>query len=71
MRNRRTRSITWATVSEVCVIAVVFAICGWGFDLIGVTAASIALLCGKVASTAYLVPSTRLALKEGPPEPTG
>lgn len=64
MRNRRTRPITWATVSEVAVIAIAFTVFGWGFDLIGVTAASIALLLGKAASTGYLIPATIAVLGE-------
>ena len=63
MRNRRTRPITWATVAEVVVIAASFAFFGWGLDLIGVTAASIALLLGKAASTGYLIPPALAAVR--------
>ncbi|MDH3733163.1 MAG: hypothetical protein OEU54_06490 [Gemmatimonadota bacterium] len=64
MRNRRTRPITWATAAEVVVIAAVFIVCGWVLDMVGVTAAAIALLFGKLMSTLYLVPPTRLCLRE-------
>lgn len=63
MRNRRTRPITWATASEVVTIAVLFAALGWGVGMVGVTAAFIALLFGKAASTFYLVTATRHALR--------
>jgi Na+-driven multidrug efflux pump len=67
MRNRRTRPITYATALEVAVIAGLFAILGWGVGVVGVTAAFIALSAGKFASTTFLIPATRRALREGPP----
>lgn len=68
MRNRRTRPITLATASEVLTIAVLFAVLAWGVGLVGVTAAFIGLAFGKTASTLYLIPATRRALRDGPPE---
>jgi predicted benzoate:H+ symporter BenE len=67
MRNRRTRSITYATAAEVAAIAGLFLVLGWGVGLVGVTAAFIALTAGKLVSTTYLIPYTRRALRDGPP----
>jgi len=52
--RRRTRPITVATILEVAVIALIFAVAGWGLDLVGVTAAAIAFLGGRVLSNLYL-----------------
>ncbi len=66
MRNRRTRSITFATAAEVGTIAGLFLVLGWGVGLVGVTAAFIALTAGKLMSTTYLIPYVRRALRDGP-----
>ena len=52
--RRRTRPITVATSVEMASIALIFAVAGWGLDLAGVTAASIALLGGRLLSNLYL-----------------
>lgn len=52
--RRRTRPITAATVLEVAAIALIFAVAGWGLDLVGVTAAMIAFLGGRLLSNLYL-----------------
>ena len=52
--RRRTRPITVATILEVAVIALIFAVAGWGLDLVGVTAAAIAFLGGRLLSNLYL-----------------
>jgi len=65
MRNRRTRPITWATASEVATIAALFTALAWGVGMVGVTAAFIALLFGRTASTAFLIPATRRVLRGG------
>ena len=52
--RRRTRPITVATILEIAGIAVIFAVAGWGLDLVGVTAASIAFLGGRLLSNLYL-----------------
>jgi hypothetical protein len=55
-----TRPITWATVIEVVGIAIGFPILGWQLGLVGVTAATVAFLVGRLAGTLYLVtPSVR------------
>lgn len=52
--RRRTRPITMATIVEVAAIALIFAVAGWGLDLVGVTAATIAFLGGRLISNLYL-----------------
>ena len=52
--RRRTNPITVATILEIAVIVVIFAVTGWGLDLVGVTAAMIAFLGGRLLSTLYL-----------------
>ena len=50
----RTGPITMATILEVAAIALIFAATGWGLDLVGVTAATIAFLGGRLLSNLYL-----------------
>jgi O-antigen/teichoic acid export membrane protein len=64
MKNRLTRPITMATASEVVTIAVFFLALGWGIGMVGVTAAFTALVFGRIASTGYLIPATRLVLRD-------
>ena len=52
--KRRTGPITVATVVEVAGIAGIFAVAAWGLDLVGVTAACVALLGGRILSNLYL-----------------
>lgn len=52
--RRRTKPITMATILEVAAIALIFAVTGWGLDLVGVTAATIAFLGGRLLSNLYL-----------------
>ena len=52
--RRRTKPITVATILEMAGIAVIFAVAGWGLDLVGVTAAAIAFLGGRLLSNLYL-----------------
>ena len=52
--RRRTKPITVATILEIAAIALIFAVTGWGLDLVGVTAATIAFLGGRLLSNLYL-----------------
>ncbi len=52
--RRRTRPLTEATIVEVAAIALIFAVAGWGLDMVGVTAATIAFLGGRLLSNLYL-----------------
>lgn len=63
MGDRRTRPITVATAIEVGTIAILFVLGGWVAGLVGATAAFLAFLGGRIASTAYLVPSSARALR--------
>lgn len=57
--SRTTRPITWASVLEVCCIALVLLLltrlCGW----VGATAAACALVAGRAASSLYLLPKLK------------
>ena len=64
---QRTRLITWATAIEVTGIALVFPVLGWNAGVVGVTAASIALLVGRLGSTGYLLRSCAAAVRSGAP----
>ena len=57
VNGRFTRPITGATALEVTGIAIVFMMLGFGWNFVGVTAASIAFLIGRFASNAYLLPA--------------
>ncbi len=50
----RTRPVTWATAIEVLGIAIGFPILGWKMGMVGVTAATIAFVAGRLASNLYL-----------------
>jgi len=50
-----TRPVTWATALEVGGIAVLFPLLGWRFGVVGVTAATIAFIAGRLAGNLYLV----------------
>jgi hypothetical protein len=52
---RRTRPITVATALEVGGIATLFPFLGWNMGMTGVTAAAIAILIGRLASTTFLI----------------
>lgn len=61
---RRTRPITLATALEVATIAVSFAALGWGLDLVGVSAAFLAFVLGRVASNTFLALRCRRVIRE-------
>jgi progressive ankylosis protein len=64
VQGRRTRAITAASAIEVVTIAVVFMIFGWSFGLVGVSAAMIAVLGGRIVATSFLSVSTRRVIRE-------
>ena len=65
-----TRPITWATVIEVAVVAVGFPILAWGIGIVGVTAAVIAFVVGRLAGNVYLIrPCVRVVTWASPPDP--
>ena len=65
-----TRPITWATVIEVAVVAVGFPILAWGFGIVGVTAAAIVFVVGRLAGNVYLIsPCVGVVRWASPPDP--
>jgi hypothetical protein len=63
--GRRTRPITLATALEVGGIALLFPLLGWKLGLVGVTAAAVAILLGRVAANTFLVFPCRAVLRAG------
>ena len=61
---RRTHAITVATALEVGFIGVAFAVLGWGFDLVGVSAAFASFVVGRVVANAYLAVRCRQVTRE-------
>ena len=64
VEGRRTQHITWASVIEVATVAVLFLTLGFGFEVVGATAAFTAFLGGRLLSTVYLVPGCASVLRE-------
>jgi hypothetical protein len=50
-----TRPITWATVIEVTTIAVGFPVLSWRFGMVGVSAAMVTFLVGRLAGNLFLI----------------
>ncbi len=63
VNTRRTRAITVATALEVGGIAFFFPLLGWKFGLVGVTAAAISLLLGRMISNTFLLRPCKQALE--------
>ncbi len=61
----RTRPITLATALEVGGIALFFPLLGWKLGMVGVTAAAIAILLGRVASNSFLMLPCKAVLEVG------
>jgi len=59
VQGRRTRPITVATVIEVATIAALFPLFGWGIGMVGVTAAVIAFVAGRVGGVLFLLGKMR------------
>ena len=64
VEGRRTQHITWASVIEVTAVAVLFLTLGFGFEVVGATAAFTAFLGGRLLSTVYLAPGCASVLRE-------
>lgn len=62
VQGHRTRPITVATTIEVVAIALLFVVFGWNVGLIGVTAAFLAFLGGRLGGNLYLVRKCRAVL---------
>jgi hypothetical protein len=61
--DKRTRPITGATAIEVVGIAALFLVLGWGVGMVGVTAAFLAALGGRIVGVSYLAWPVREVLK--------
>jgi progressive ankylosis protein len=59
VHGRATGPITTATALEVAIVAVTFSLLGWRVGIIGVTAAIVAFLAGRLASNLYLIRPVR------------
>jgi hypothetical protein len=64
VNGRKTNPITWTSVIEVAGIAAVLFATIRIFDLVGVVAAAVAILLGRLAGNAYLVPSCLRVVRE-------
>jgi hypothetical protein len=63
---RTTRPITIATALEVAGIGLIFPLLGWRFGVVGVTAAAISILLGRIAANSFLIAPCRRAIKPYP-----
>jgi len=54
VQGRRTGPITGASATEIVGIALLFSVLAWGVGTVGVTAASIAFVCGRVGGNVFL-----------------
>jgi progressive ankylosis protein len=63
VQGRATRAITAASAIEVALIALLFPLFAWGFGMIGVTAAMLALLGGRASGNLYLAMPVRAVLR--------
>jgi hypothetical protein len=59
---RNTRPITIATALEVAGIAILFPLLGWKFGMVGVTAAAVSILTGRIAANSFLMAPCRKAI---------
>jgi progressive ankylosis protein len=66
VQARTTRPITVATAIELAAIAALFPLFGYGLGLMGVTAALLAFLCGRILGVVFLVPRSLRAVRGQP-----
>jgi progressive ankylosis protein len=66
VHGRTTRPVTAAMALEVSTIAALFVVFGWTMGIVGVSAASIALVGGRVLAVGYLVQPVRRVLRAEP-----
>jgi hypothetical protein len=62
VKGRTTRAITEGTAVEVAGICLLFVLLGWRWGMVGVSAASLALLGGRLAAAGYLARPVRRVL---------
>jgi hypothetical protein len=63
---RNTRPITIATAMEVGGIALIFPLLGWRMGMVGVTAAAISIVLGRIAANSFLMAPCRKAMVPSP-----
>ena len=63
---RTTRPITIATALEVTGIALLFPLLGWKLGMVGVTAAAVSVILGRIAANSFLIAPCRNALRPSP-----
>lgn len=63
VHGRTTRAVTVGTAVEVAGIALLFVVFGWRIGMVGVSAASLALLGGRLAAAGYLAWPVRRVLR--------
>jgi len=63
---RATRPITWATALEVAGVAVAFPLLGWRVGMVGVSAAAVAFLIGRVGGNLSLLRPCARAVRPAP-----
>ncbi len=59
---RNTRPITIATALEVGLICLLFPLLGWRMEMVGVTAAAVSILLGRIVANAFLIAPCRKAV---------
>lgn len=64
VQARRTRPVTVATALEVAAIAALFPLFGWGMGMVGVTAAMLAFVGGRLGGVVYLIGAALRALPQ-------
>ncbi len=65
VHGRRTGAITWATLIEIGGIVSFLAWAIFGTAMVGVTAAALAYLCGRLGANLILIPPCRRVFREG------
>jgi hypothetical protein len=60
--SRQTRAITVATALEVGGIALFFPLLGWKMGMVGVSAAAVSIIIGRIASNSFLMVTCKRAL---------
>ncbi len=63
VHGRLTAAITWATAAEVIGILAILELCISAFDMVGATAAGVAIIGGRLISNVLLLPPCTRVLK--------
>jgi hypothetical protein len=71
VQGRRTDPITGATTVELVGISLLFPLFGFGVGMVGVTAAFVAFVGGRLAGNLFLIRPVRRCLDGGPEVPAG